>query len=246
MTSPTDTNNRLHPYTQLFSVSNPVSDSAGVPASGRSTISSAANEVPTEGPTLSNTMGLALEYVHGDPYDTFMVNGEKFALINERSWHTIVELSGENVVLDLPDHHLLILNPISAASLTLKGKSITIISGATVSGNVNLTVPRDSGNVIFYGGSKDPINIRGNCSVTAKQLIQKGVRIETIRIEDNGTVTEEVIDYHSMVKDLFQEGIAHNSSSVIALALLKAGHEILFSEGNEVRRANILKLWNIP
>ena len=186
---------------------------------------------------LFNTANLSqLQYMQGEIYDTCNINGERFALIVDRSLRALTNASDGNIVLKLPDHHIVVLDPVSAPTLTLEGKSVTFITTLNIAVDLNVKVPKSTGNIIFYGGKS---KVGRNANLIGKDLIQKGSRIETTHLEG-------VVDYLATVKDLFKKGIANRSSTTTALAIFKAGHEILFSEEKEIRRSDIFKLWGIP
>jgi len=184
-----------------------------------------------------------LQYTQGEIYDTCNINGERFALIVDRSLRALTNKSDGNIALNLPNYHIVILDPVSAPTLTLEGKSVTFITKLNIAVDLNVKVPKSTGNIIFYGEAG---KVGHNANLTGKNLIQKGWRIETNHVEENGHVKEEKVDYLAMVKDLFKKGIANRSSTTIALAIFKAGHEILYSEEKEISRADIFGLWGIP
>lgn len=219
--------------------SNPSQQVSSIPSSERISASINSDEELTE--SLFTMEGLAHQYVQGKIFDTCVINGEQFALITDRSIRATSQYP-ENIVLDLPNHHLLILDPVVAHSLTLKGKSVTVIAKMTLTGDFDIEVPIDTGNIICYGA---PINVGKNVNWTACGIILRGYRIVTKREEENGQVQEEIVDYLALVKRLFKKGITNRSSAATALAIFKTGHEVLFKEG-KVSRPDIFALWAIP
>lgn len=187
-----------------------------------------------------NTIALTLEYSKGEIFDTCIVNGNQFALIDGRSLKTMASKNDGNIILNLPDHHIILLDQITTHMVTLKGRSVTIIYPITVD-NLTIHVPRGVGNLITYGAN---INVNNGGDIRAETWYQSGYRISTKRISEYGYVREVKINYQERVQNMFQNGIINQSSFDIAIALIQLGHEILFSK--EISLPNILRIWNIP
>lgn len=192
--------------------------------------------------TLSfNTEGLTLDYVKGEIFDTCIVNGEQFALIDDRAFQALTSRSDENILLSLPDHHLIMMDPVSASTLTLEGKSVTIVTSMTIS--KDLTIDAKAGNFVAYGAG---IDVGGKFKVIGNDVYFVKSRIETIPIEKNGRVRNKRVDYRAIINNFFHEGVKIRSSNSIALGLLQTGSEVLLSKKPEFSRSEILNLWNVP
>lgn len=188
--------------------------------------------------------GLSLEYIQGDIFDTCVVNGEQFALIDDRALQLLVNEG--NMVLNLPLHHLIILDHVIADTLVLEGKSATIINPLTISGDLTINVPKDRGNIIIYGAEITGGNADSQTKMSGKRLYASRSRISHHLVEKNGKSKKIKVDYLEIINHLFHEGISNQSSEIIAYALLQTGHQTLLSKADEINRSAILILWNVP